>query len=112
MTDKATRVWRVVSFAGLCVEVALAIGLRTRQLTFQSLWWDEGGSFYHAHTSIAALTTAKDFRLEPHPPLYYLLLHWWLALTGTSLTTGRMLSVVFGVLTVPLAFWVASLLYG
>jgi hypothetical protein len=112
MTGSAARVWSVVSLGGLCLAVALAIWLRMRQMTFQDLWWDEGGSFYHAHTSIAELTTTKDFRLDPHPPVYYLLLHGWLALVGTSLTTGRMLSVIFGVLAVPLGFWVAWLVYG
>ncbi len=47
--------------------------------------------------------TAQDI----HPPLYYALLHGWTALLGTGPTALRLLSVVIGVLTIPLLYLVA-----
>jgi mannosyltransferase len=41
---------------------------------------------------------------DVHPPLYYLLLKPWLALTGDTPLALRGLSVVFGVLVVPLVY--------
>ena len=50
-----------------------------------------------------AALTAQDI----HPPLYYALLHGWAALLGTGPTALRLLSVVVGVLTIPLLYLVA-----
>lgn len=46
------------------------------------------------------------------PPLWYLLLHGWMLLFGTSAVATHALSLVFAVLTVPVAWYVARRLFG
>lgn len=77
----------------------------------QSLWLDEA-------TSIKAATlSAKDFLLsfapgDFHPPLYYLLLKIWIMAFGNSETASRSLSVLFGLLSAIVLYFIATKLYG
>ncbi len=87
----------------------VAFALRVFQLEHQSLWYDEAFSAYLAHFDLAHITarTAADIQ----PPLYYYLLHFWIALAGDSEFALRFLSLVFGVLTIPLMFVIARRLF-
>ncbi len=82
----------------------LALGLRLIHLTFQPLWWDEGWSLYFASSDLPSLIaqTAVDI----HPPFYYLILRGWMAAFGSGVVSIRLLSVLIGVVTVPLLYWV------
>ncbi len=77
----------------------IGFGLRMQRLDFQPLWGDEGWSFYFASLSLPDLLalTAADI----HPPLYYLFLKGWLFLLGTGPEEARLLSVMVGVLLIP-----------
>lgn len=88
----------------------LAFCLYTFRLEHQSLWYDEGFSVYLARMSLGEITyrTAHDI----HPPLYYYLLHFWMLMFGSSEFALRFLSVLFGVLTVPLIYAVGKRLLG
>src|SRR5437667_6356832 len=102
---------------GLCF---VAFALRFFHLDYQSLWYDEGFSWWLSARSLEQIVarTASDI----HPPLYYVALHVWMLLTGSSEFALRYLSVVPGVLLVPAFFllarhllndsvaWVAALL--
>ncbi|MCB9137894.1 MAG: glycosyltransferase family 39 protein [Caldilineaceae bacterium] len=80
--------------------------LRLLRLAWQPLWWDEGYSVYFATEPLARMTqlTAQDI----HPPLYYGLLHTWLAALGrTDPVTLRAFSVAWGILALPLMVWLA-----
>lgn len=84
--------------------------LRSLRLTWQPLWWDEGYSVFFATEPLAAMLdlTARDI----HPPLYYALLHVWLALWGNAdPLTLRLLSVAIGGTTLPLFWLLARTLY-
>jgi 4-amino-4-deoxy-L-arabinose transferase-like glycosyltransferase len=80
----------------------LALGLRVVFLTLQPLWWDEGWSVYFATIDVGAMLerTAVDI----HPPLYYLLLHLWVEVLGSSVQAVRLLSVLIGTVTVPVLY--------
>ncbi len=84
--------------------------LRLYRLGYQSLWYDETVSILLARKSLAALTahTAGDI----HPPLYYYLLHFWIRLAGSSEFSLAFLSLAFGVLLIPLLFYLGRRLYG
>lgn len=72
--------------------VAGAVVLRTITLPTKPLSFDETYSIFIASHSIErllALTAAN----EAHPPLYYLLLHWWIGLFGDGALAVRALSV-------------------
>ena len=75
-----------------------------------SLWVDEGmsvGIASHSLTEIPGVLL-KD----GSPPLYYLLLHGWMELFGSSEAAVRALSLVFAVATVPVAWWAGRSLFG
>ncbi|MFQ6015934.1 MAG: glycosyltransferase family 39 protein [Anaerolineae bacterium] len=97
---------RVLALLGLTL---LAFTLGLYRLDRQSLWYDEGFSVYLSSKSLAEITarTAADI----HPPLYYYLLHFWLYLFGKSEFSLRFLSLLFGVLTVPLIYVVGRKLF-
>ena len=101
---------RVHSAALLTLLVFLAFSLYAFRLDYQSLWYDEGFSVYLAEMSLGEITarTAHDI----HPPFYYYLLHLWMLLLGNSEFTSRFLSLIFGVLTVPLIYAVGRRLLG
>ena len=66
-------------------------------------WLDEGisvGIAAHPLSEIPAL-----LRNDGAPPLYYALLHVWTSLFGTSEAATHLLSVVFALATLPVAFW-------
>lgn len=97
-----TSAGKVRTYSLLVLLLLAAYGLRVFMLDTQSLWWDEGISL---HLAISDLQTLLSDRLNNiHPPLYFVILKGWLALTGVSAFTARYLSVLAGLLTVPLAF--------
>jgi hypothetical protein len=82
---------------------AVLAGLVLRLATRSALWLDEALS-----VNIAALPVPDLFealRQDGHPPLYYLLLHGWIELFGSGDVAVRSLSIVFGVITLPVAWW-------
>ncbi len=78
----------------------LAFGLRLYRLGAQSIWWDEGHSIFVASHPMAAIPTLPA--MDVHPPLYFVLLHLWMAVAGDSEFALRYLSVIFSLLTVAL----------
>jgi len=94
----------------LLVLALLAFTLYIFRLDHQSLWYDEGFSVYLAEMSLGEVTarTASDI----HPPLYYFLLHFWMLVSGSTEFALRFLSLIFGVLTVPLIYVVGRRLLG
>ncbi|MCZ7568504.1 MAG: glycosyltransferase family 39 protein [Ardenticatenaceae bacterium] len=87
----------------------LAAALRLWGLGRESIWLDEATSLFLARMDLPALVawTAHDI----HPPLYYILLHFWLVF-GTSEAALRALSAVAGVLAVPLTWILGERLWG
>jgi|GEM_PF-2366945 len=110
--DDATMLDRKPIGAALSLVLALitlvAFVMRVWRIDFQSLWWDEGVSIYLAGTGVPALTYAKDFTIDLHPPLYHLTLALWRLLFGPTVFSMRMLSAFAGVLTIPLVARVAT----
>ncbi len=99
----------VITAILLLLITLLALGLRLFGLDAQSLWYDEAFSVYLARMGLGEITarTAADIQ----PPLYYYLLHGWIRLLGDSEQALRGLSLLFGVLTVPLIYAVAWQLF-
>jgi mannosyltransferase len=93
----------------LLLIILLALGQRLYRLDAQSLWYDEGFSVYLARMDLPEITarTAADIQ----PPLYYYLLHAWTGLLGDSEKALRGLSLLFGVLAIPLIYGLASELF-
>ena len=92
----------------LILITAVAALVRFYHLGAESLWLDEATSLFLARMDPREMVgwTAADI----HPPLYYSLLHYWLAF-GTSEGALRALSALAGTLTVPLVYGVGRLLF-
>ncbi|OGG14763.1 hypothetical protein A2773_04070 [Candidatus Gottesmanbacteria bacterium RIFCSPHIGHO2_01_FULL_39_10] len=68
----------------------------------QSIWRDEGFSYFMAKANVweIILNSIQDF----NPPLYYITLHFWMKIFGESDITLRMMSFVFHILSVYVAY--------
>lgn len=89
----------------LVVAAIVAVSIVLRFVTRSPLWLDEALS-----TNIAVLPIGDIFealRQDGHPPLYYVLLHGWMAIVGEGDAAVRSLSGTFAVATLPLA-WIAG----
>ncbi|MBE9129184.1 MULTISPECIES: glycosyltransferase family 39 protein [unclassified Coleofasciculus] len=130
----------------LLASIAIGTALRFTQLTLKSPWTDEfatlvfslGNSFHTVplDQAISLETLLKPLQLDPddgggavtrhlfaedhHPPLYFLLAHWWMKLFPTSavetfqgtslLWAARSLPALLGVVSIPAMYglgWLA-----
>ena len=51
-------------------------------------------------------------KIDPHPPLYYLLLHYWIAHYGDTPYDVRLLSALFGTVTIPIIYLIGKRMSG
>ena len=73
-------------------------------------WIDEAitvGIASHDLGEIPAL-----LRLDGSPPLFYLLMHCWMAVAGTSEAATRALPLLFAMVAVPVSWWAGNALFG
>lgn len=106
MDSKVTGAWK--ARWALAAIVALAALLRLYGIGAESLWLDEGVSMQIAHLDVRGIL--QEVRVDNNPPLYYLLLHYWIELFGDSETSVRMPSAILGVLAVLTIYGVGNLL--
>jgi mannosyltransferase len=108
-----TRAARRVSPPALAGALALLVGgsllLRTGGLD-SGYWIDEGIAVGIASHPLAAIPHA--LAQDGSPPLYYVLLHGWIALFGPGESATRALSLLFAALAVPVAWWAARAVAG
>jgi len=93
----------------LVVLLAISAYLRTRFISGQ-FWMDEAittGVSSHSLSAIPGL-----LRHDGNPPLFYLLLHGWMSVFGSSESGTHSLSLLFGLLTVPVGMWAGWSLFG
>jgi hypothetical protein len=85
--------------------VALAAMLRLRALA-APYWIDEGISVGVSGHPLSAIPGV--LRQDGSPPLYYLLLHVWMALFGSAPSSTHALSAVLAITCVPAAWWAVA----
>ena len=78
--------------------VLLGLALRLYRLDAQSLWYDEA---YSVDLASRQPTEIVFGVIGDHLPLYFGLLHFWIAQAGQSEFAIRFLSVLFGVAAIP-----------
>jgi 4-amino-4-deoxy-L-arabinose transferase-like glycosyltransferase len=95
----------------LLLVVLLGLGLRLFHLDHQSLRDDEIFSVALSHMPLHEMWhhIVEDF---VHPPLHYLLLHFWFKVVGFGPYQARMLSVIFGTLTIVFVYLIGNSLFG
>ncbi len=95
----------------LLIAIVIAgAGLRLYNIGEKSYWVDEEFSVMHSSTSLQELFESSA--AETHPPLYYIMLHFWIRLFGDSETATRSLSAIFSILSIFLVYKVGKLLSG
>lgn len=94
---------------GLGVLLALSLLLRARQLDV-GFWVDEALSIGIADRPLADIPGI--LRLDGSPPLYYVLLHFWVGIVGRGEEATHALSLLFALLAVPVSWWGASAVFG
>jgi hypothetical protein len=96
----------------LVVIIAIVGGfLRVFLLDSNGMWLDETFSVWLANHSVVDLLQ-WTVKIDQHPPLYYLLLHYWMALEGDTPYNVRLLSVLFGVGTIPIIYLIGKRMSG
>jgi mannosyltransferase len=100
---------RVPNAAALLVGLAVTAGIVARLHSRSDLWLDEALTVNIAKLSVGDLLSW--LKHDGHPPLYYLLLHFWMKVFGEGDDAVRSLSGVFSIATLPL-IWIAGRRYG
>ena len=84
--------------------VLLAFGLRTYDLGAREFWFDEALTANVSALGWQGIVAHLGSAPFEHPPLYFLTLYPWQQLAGTSEFAFRFVSVLWGVLFVPLFY--------
>ncbi|MRS03036.1 hypothetical protein EG832_07410, partial [bacterium] len=85
--------------------------LRILLLDTKGLWLDETFSIWMANLKVSEMLQWV-IKIDQHPPLYYFLLHFWVGINGSSPYFARLLSVLFGVGTIPIFYLIGKRLSG
>jgi hypothetical protein len=102
-TDTGWGRWKVPMW--ILVGGAVVAGVVLRFVTRSPLWLDESLSVNIARLPIGDIPEA--LRHDGHPPLYYVLLHAWMAVVGDGDVAVRAFSGLWSVALLPLV-WVAG----
>ena len=94
--------------SALCVLTIIAIYLRFKNLTFQSLWNDELASAFLSDPDRSILSVFNFTLRHNHPPLYQAWLWLWYRWFGFNEYSGRALSAIVGSLAVPAMYFLGK----
>ena len=113
--NQSGRVGPYVAALALLLIVGLGVVLRVYRLGEQSIWLDE----YIAVSNLDASDVWTDLwfmeLMNPEQaaaPLYYIIQYFWAHLISDSLVGLRLLSILIGMMAVPLTYALGSYLYG
>lgn len=85
--------------------------LRVLFLGAKGMWLDETFSVWLANKSVVEMLQ-WIVKIDQHPPLYYLLLHYWITRLGDTPYYARLLSALFGTATVPIIYLIGKRISG
>ncbi len=108
-TSSATRALHTVTL--LCV-VALAFAVRIYRIDEQSVWTDDFFSIgYLGAPDLDTYLGLVSSSNEEHVPVYYASQYMWAEFFGSAPVTVRMLSIVVGLLTIPVIYALGCALF-
>lgn len=97
---------------GFVILITLGGGaLRLLLLGAKGMWLDETFSVWMASHSLPDLLHWV-VKIDQHPPLYYFLLHYWIALTDDTAYDVRLFSTLFGTATIPIIYLIGKRMSG
>ncbi|MGZ9235455.1 MAG: glycosyltransferase family 39 protein [Anaerolineales bacterium] len=85
--------------------------LRVLLLANKGMWLDETFSVWIANHSVPDMMQ-WIVKIDQHPPLYYLVLHSWIALYGDTPYYVRLLSALLGAGTIPIIYLIGKRMSG
>jgi mannosyltransferase len=105
---------RLVSWRHFDAAVVIALVVCSAALRFRTLW-----TSYWGDEAIAIGISSHHVGSIPHylaydgsPPLYYVLLHFWLELFGASPVATHTLSLLCASAAIPAGWWIGTRLFG
>ncbi|MGQ9628611.1 MAG: hypothetical protein ACUVV0_17125, partial [Anaerolineae bacterium] len=110
-TSEVPGTFSSLRWVSLTLLTVAAFALRAFGLGARELRGDETFGQMFSAQSIANILAETVRLVEPHPPFDYFLLHFWQALAGATEFALRYHSLFFGVLAVPLVYWLAQALW-
>ncbi|MCB0141707.1 MAG: glycosyltransferase family 39 protein, partial [Caldilineaceae bacterium] len=102
--------WGASGHLWLALIVALGAGLRFWAIGAKTIWLDEAFSIWVAQHSVPEIVQWL-VRIDQHPPLYYMLLHYWIDAFGDLQGAVRAFSAVCGTLAIPLFYATGKAFY-
>lgn len=96
----------------LTIAAVIAVGaaFRLYHLDTFGIWRDEAQTVFLARHSFPTGILNALMHADVSPPLYYFLLHFWDRILGSDWGL-RFFSVVFGLVTIPLLYWVGQRIF-
>ena len=94
----------------IIVILILALILRTYKLNHNSLWTDEGTTWWITYNEPLIQSIKKALGTDQQP-FYYILINFWIRLFGTSEISLRFPSIIFGLASVFLTYKLSTLLF-
>jgi len=89
--------------------VALGIVLRLWSIDSRGLWLDEAITVLQARQTLPKVI--QTLQEGVHPPLFHVLMHFWITAFGATEGAVRGYAVVWGVLSIPAAYWATRIVY-
>jgi len=95
----------------LVVLLITLVGVLLRMISVNSrgLWLDEAATVIQAKRSLPLVI--QTIASGVHPPLFHILVHYWIKLFGATETAVRGFAVMWGVLSIPAAYWATRVAY-
>jgi uncharacterized membrane protein len=93
-------------FTIFLLAIIASCALNFYTLNNQSIRLDESQSLWVAPKTVGGILYYISH--DVHLPLYHLLLHFWIQLFGTNITTTRLLSFLFFIATIPILYKLAK----
>ena len=105
---------RKISKPALLLLFAIVAGasLRIGFINHLSLRLDEAQCIFEAKLPVFGPGNLFHFMAtDVHPPLFILILHYWINWFGTSITSLRAISLIPGVITIPVIYFLGKEIY-
>jgi mannosyltransferase len=90
--------------------LAVGVFLRVSTIDTRGLWLDEAVSLDQANRTLAGTIATQVGGV--HPPLFHILMHFWIQLVGTGEVALRSFALLFGVAAIAAAWWAGRVLIG
>jgi len=91
-------------FIALIIIMVIGAVLRFYRISFQSLWIDEGATYYYVLNDVFGILT----QTEQTPPPFYIIEHYSYVLLGHSELSLRLPAALFGIASIPAIYFLGK----